>query len=443
MKKICLYCRVSSREQMKGFGIDDQERRCRNYIDIYYGDEGYDLIVKREEGVSAKTIDRPRMSEVINMIKKKEIDVLVVLTYDRLTRRLKDFINLLELMEKKEVVLDSVKEKFNTSTATGRMFVHMLVAMSEWEEDLIGERTSRGLEESAKQGNYCLGAVPFGYDRKVEGRSKVLIINEQEAEVVRLIFDQIVFHDLRPYSVSLKLKENKVGFKKWTENVVLKIVRNKVYKGVFDYKGTEYNTVPRIVSDDVWNKANRMIDSTRYRVKQEYPFCGYVICKDCGTTMTGRSGTSKSKVRTVYTYYYCKKCKTYLSQNKLMEYSETVFSDMLTKQRKAIVDEQFKGKLASVQTAIRKHEYEFEHGTKIDKDVVLSELEGYRLDEIALLRKREEEYKQVQFNVFSSLSYDDKRKFLAEYVDEIFYLKDTKDIEIHLKKSIANKVNSN
>ena len=134
MVKIALYCRVSSREQaINGFGIDDQERRCREYIDIYYEDQGYELQLFREEGVSAKNIERPELQKVIELIRKRKIDVLVVYTYDRLTRRLKDFINLLELMQAKAVVLDTIKEKFNTSSATGRMFVHMIVAMSEWE----------------------------------------------------------------------------------------------------------------------------------------------------------------------------------------------------------------------------------------------------------------------------------------------------------------------
>ena len=98
--RIIGYGRESTKEQARyGFNLDDQEKKIHSYVDLYYEPGTYQLNIIREEGASAKSLDRPRMNEVIAMVKKKQIDVIVVHNLDRLTRRVKDLATLLELFD--------------------------------------------------------------------------------------------------------------------------------------------------------------------------------------------------------------------------------------------------------------------------------------------------------------------------------------------------------
>lgn len=239
--RIIGYARESTQRQAEnGFNLDDQERRIRNYVDIYYSKDGYDLTIIREEGASAKSINRPEFAKVIERIKSHTVDVVVIYTYDRFTRRLKDFIALLELMDKNHVTLDSIMEKFDTSTAMGRFSAHQVVAMAEWEEDTIGERTIRGLEESARQGNFCKNKAPLGYIKVHDGKAKKLQIDPEKADVVRNLFEQIANHDETPFSMANKMSQEHVLGMQWSNSYVYKIMKNKEYYGTFVFRKKEY-----------------------------------------------------------------------------------------------------------------------------------------------------------------------------------------------------------
>lgn len=417
MKRIALYCRVSSREQaLHGYGIDDQERRCKEYIHIYYSEEKPNVTLFREEGVSARNIDRPELQKVIDLIKKKEIDVLVVYTYDRLTRRLKDFISLLELMERNNVVLDSVKEQFNTSSATGRMFVHMIVAMAEWEEDTIAERTYRGLDESAKQGNFCKAKAPFGYEKMKCGKRKTLAIINSQAEIIKKIFSLIVDDGLSAFAVAKKLKEEVKEYGFWSDKRVQSIVANKIYYGTFEYHGVEYeNQVPSIVSYETWTKANTILNDLRHNGKYQYFYKGYIICDKCNKLLIAHSANGKSSR---YLYYYCPDCKQYFSQNKFEKKIDNQFSNIIKTEEMVVVLEQCKRGINKIQTEIEKTRDCIAKGI-ISESFGNNEIKDAerRLKEL-IEKKKKQKVKATVLN-YIDLDYDEKRKFLSKYVCEI------------------------
>lgn len=417
MKNIALYCRVSSREQaIHGYGIDDQERRCKEYIDIYYAEEKPNVTLFREEGVSARNIDRPQLQKIIELIKQKKIDILVVYTYDRLTRRLKDFISLLELMEKNNVILDSVKEQFNTSSATGRMFVHMIVAMAEWEEDTISERTNRGLAESAKQGNFCKAKAPFGYDKITIGKKKTLAINDEKSKIVKKIFQLIANDGLSAFAVSKKMKEElQHGY--WNDQRIQAIVTNKIYYGTFVFHGAEYeNQVPAIVSYETWIKANTVLKDLRHNVKFSYYYKGYMICDKCNRTLSATCGTSDTL--TTYLYYYCPECKKYFSQNKFEKKVNEQFSNIIKTEKMIEVFKQSKKNIEEIQREIEKT------NECISKGIISEEFGNKEIKDASnrlkdLIEKKGKEKGIVSTSNYLDLNYDEKRNFLSRYVNEI------------------------
>jgi site-specific DNA recombinase len=322
--RIVGYARVSTQRQAEeGFNLDGQIRQIKNYVEIYY--ENYELTILREDGQSAKTMDRPEMTKIISMIKNHKIDVLVIYTYDRLTRRLKDFIDFLDLLEENGVVLDSMREKFDTSTASGRFMAHMITAMAEWEEDTISERTLRGMREAAMKRYYIRGGkAPFGYARDPDDKHN-LIIDEGEAETVREIFQTAADHLPLFGLVAVFEAEKRNGFSTWKGERLYKIIQDKIYYGVMTLNGIDYPVnIPPIITRELYEKANQTRKTNNYR-SYDYVFKGFMYCGKCGNALIA-SGTRKKSTNKYYRYYRCSACKRTVSEISVFQQVEDPFT---------------------------------------------------------------------------------------------------------------------
>ena len=223
MKKIIGYVRESTQLQViNGYNLGEQKRKIELYCEYKYEKDSYTLEVKEERGVSAKNLKRPQMNSIIQLIKAKELDALIIHNLDRLTRSVKDLAYLIELLEKNHIELISITENIDTSTPSGRMFIMIIGVISQWEEDSISWRTKRGLEEAARRGFYCKGKVPLGYKRNPEDKH-YLIIDDETAGVIKNIFDCIVNKGMNAWNVTLEYRRNKVLNRKWQKNDIYKI----------------------------------------------------------------------------------------------------------------------------------------------------------------------------------------------------------------------------
>lgn len=156
------YVRVSTEDQAQnGVSIKAQEAKIRAYCVA----KDWDLFsMIRDEGCSAKDLNRPGMQQIINGCKKQLFDVIVILKLDRLTRSVKDLGYLVEdVFGHHGVAFSSLQDNFDTSTANGRMVMNILATIAQWERDIISERT-RDAMAFMKQGLKLVGAVPFGFD---------------------------------------------------------------------------------------------------------------------------------------------------------------------------------------------------------------------------------------------------------------------------------------
>jgi site-specific DNA recombinase len=102
--------------------------------------------VIRDEGVSAKHLKRPGLERLLARVKAGEVGAIIVHKLDRLTRNVKDLNSLVELFEKKGVALVSLQESLDATTATGRLMMNLLASVSQWEREVIGERTREALQ---------------------------------------------------------------------------------------------------------------------------------------------------------------------------------------------------------------------------------------------------------------------------------------------------------
>lgn len=126
---------------------------------------GEEVRVVVDEGVSAKSLDRPALNGLLADCKARRVSTIVVLKLDRLTRSVRDLADLLDLFEKSNVALCSLSESLDTSTASGRLMLNLLASVSQWEREAIAERTSFALAHKRRNGD-VYGPVPFGFKRE-------------------------------------------------------------------------------------------------------------------------------------------------------------------------------------------------------------------------------------------------------------------------------------
>lgn len=179
------YVRVSTDKQAdRGVSLEAQQAKIRAYAELY-ALELLDVIV--DAGVSAKTLERPGLSRALGMLKAGTVEALLVVKLDRLTRSVRDLGALVAdyFAGPDGPALLSVSEQIDTRTAAGRLVLNVLGAVSQWEREAIGERTSAAMRHLAAQGSYTGGAAPFGFhlvgDRLEAHEAEQLVIRAARA----------------------------------------------------------------------------------------------------------------------------------------------------------------------------------------------------------------------------------------------------------------------
>jgi DNA invertase Pin-like site-specific DNA recombinase len=161
------YIRVSTDKQSeRGVSLEAQAEKIRAMA-VVHGTQLVEVI--QDGGESAKSLNRPGLQRVVAMVERREVQAVIVAKLDRLTRSVKDLCELLELLERRGVALISVAESLDTSSASGRLVMNIMAAVSQWEREAIGERTRDALQHKRSQGER-VGNIAFGYrlsaDRK-------------------------------------------------------------------------------------------------------------------------------------------------------------------------------------------------------------------------------------------------------------------------------------
>lgn len=176
------YIRVSTEEQSStGVSLQAQRERLDAYVSLY---DGVLIDVVADAGVSAKTLRRPGLAHALAVLDRGQADGLVVAKLDRLTRSVRDLGELLDryFCEGKAALL-SVGEQIDTRSAGGRLVLHVLASVAQWEREAVGERTRAALDHLKQQG-VRLGGTPFGLRRVESGDGTVLNDADDEQAVI-------------------------------------------------------------------------------------------------------------------------------------------------------------------------------------------------------------------------------------------------------------------
>lgn len=199
------YARVSTADQAQhGVSLEAQTEKIQA-MGTVQGANLTDILI--DAGESAKSLNRTGMTELLRKVDSGKVQAVIIYKLDRLTRSVRDLGALLERFEKKRVALISVTESLDTSTAAGRMVINIMMSVSQWEREAIGERTKDALAH-LKANGLRVGNIPYGFELAPDG--KTLIENGDEQAVIRKI------RDLRDEGLSLRAiaqKLNREGYK--------------------------------------------------------------------------------------------------------------------------------------------------------------------------------------------------------------------------------------
>jgi DNA invertase Pin-like site-specific DNA recombinase len=208
---------------------------------------GWSLIRFRYDdgGYSGGSTERPNLQRLLDDVRSRKIDVIVVYKVDRLTRSLADFAKLVELFDAHDISFVSVTQQFNTTTSMGRLTLNVLLSFAQFEREVTSERIRDKIAASKRKGLWVGGPLPLGYELK-EGK---LLIADDEAERVRLIFRRYLevsginelARDLKARRIHTKARTFSTGKTRggipFGRGTLSHLLRNRFFIGEVEYKG--------------------------------------------------------------------------------------------------------------------------------------------------------------------------------------------------------------
>jgi site-specific DNA recombinase len=177
------YIRVSTSQQTEeGYSLEAQRRKIQAYCDLH----DLELMeIIEDAGLSGKSIaGRPGIQRILELVKTGKVDHVVILKLDRLARNVKEACEIADLLQRKSVALHSISEKLDTGSASGRLFYNILSAMSQWEREVIAERTKTALAVKRDNGERISRYAPFGFTFDTHGN--LVIDDNEQATIARV-----------------------------------------------------------------------------------------------------------------------------------------------------------------------------------------------------------------------------------------------------------------
>ena len=332
-KKCYIYTRVSTAAQTEGYSLEAQQERLREYADYKNLEIAGEYC---DAGKSGKSIvGRPAFLQMLDDIssEKDNISFVLVFKLSRFGRNAADILKSLQLLEDYEVDLICVEDAIDSSTPGGKLTLTILSAVAEIERENINVQFMAGKMQKILNGGWPGGPAPYGY-RSV---NKELVVEPEEAEIVKLIFDRYIQDDGTLNGVAIWLNNNgysrisKGEVKPFTYDFIVNVLDNPTYHGKINYfrrtniKGIRKNPKDAvevdgiheaIIDEDLWQQAREKREASSGRQeKVDEPdrvslLSGLIKCPACGNGLIATKNKHVNKNRgghykTIH-YYSCR-----------------------------------------------------------------------------------------------------------------------------------------
>jgi len=462
MKKTAIYIRVSTDEQAKsGYSVEAQKKNLTEYCKRY----NFDLIEYYiDSGFSGAKLERPELQRLIADTDQGLIDSVIVWRMDRLSRKMKHLLYLLDLFEKNNVKFYSMTENFDVKTPVGKLLINMLGSIAEFERESIIQRINAVKETRKVKKKLPLGHPPLGY--KIEDNK---FIKDENAHIVKKIFEMFIY-GYKPKQIALVL--NNEGYRTRDGNIftkasVWRIVKNYTYAGLIEINGklVKGNIEP-IVDEKTFYKAQQIIESRRIEKKknpEKHLLTGLIYCK-CGSTMHSNASGSKRRYKcSARVLYFSDSCDSKGVKADFIEYKVASmiqsiikkqkdellnpflerYNEMLEQQNKISEEISFLNrKKAEIDQKLNKYFEAFEDG-EINKDILKNRIDNLKQqkeqlekkllnlkiksNEIDSIDEEKEKIKALleQFEILWEVSdLTDKKKILSVLIEKIVVFDD-------------------
>lgn len=346
MKRCYIYTRVSTAIQVDGYSLDAQKEKLKRYAEFQ---EMKIVGEYSDQGRSGKSIEgREQFQQMLKDIEssKDKIDYVLVFKLSRFGRNAADVLSSLQRMQDYGVNLICVEDGIDSSKDAGKLMISVLSAVAEIERENILVQTMEGRKQKAREGRWNGGFAPYGYELK----NGELLIAEDEAEIIRLIYDKYIHTNLGIAGIAAYL--NTHGYvKKKRQNNTLDAFATSFIKGVLDnpiYAGklafgrrktekvegtrNQYHIVKQenymlnegvhegIISEEDWELAHkkRLETGTKnektHSLEHEHILTGILKCPICGSGMYASVSRKKRKDGSRYRdfFYYCCKHRRFI-----------------------------------------------------------------------------------------------------------------------------------
>ena len=466
IKSAGIYIRVSTFDQVREeFSLGEQEERLKEFCNF----RRYNIYkIYQDAGISAKNDKRPAYQEMIEDVKKGNINVIVALKLDRLTRSVYDIEKLMKFVNDYECDIDCMADESNTTTSNGRMVMRIMTSVSQNEIEKCSERTKFGMAGAIKNG-HIPNRTGLGFKRE----NKKLVPDPLTKDIIVRIFDLYLEGKSHQAIANIYNKEKVLGKTNWYDSTIQKILSNELYKG--DYvngKRTKHptyyeNVIEPIVSKEKWESCQyqKLRNARHYERTATYLFTNKLKCSKCGNFLGGHATTKTNGKK--YYYYKCNTCKTYFNEidiekelkafmlelakqddlinnyytpfikSKLEDKTEDYKKGIkeLDKQLDRIKTAYIKGvvKLEDFDKEIKHIEYQKSDLEKRQKEQKQYELLSFTLNDLLIIQDMQE----IEFytnpdvlNNWSNKSKEDKQKIIGKYIDNITIEKKNNKFEI-------------
>ena len=339
-KRVCAYARVSSDSEAQGESLENQTTY---YQDLIESAPEYEFAgVFADQGITGTKDDRPEFRRMLELARAGQIDLILTKSISRFARNTTIVLELVRELKGLGVEVMFEKEQISSLSGDGELMLTVLSSFAQEESKNVSENIKWRYRRKFQNGELAINATRFlGYDKNKQGE---LVINPAQAEVVRRIFEDTI-GGKGSFVIARQLNEEGVATVaggRWHSSTVLGILKNEKYRGDAklqktyrkDHLGKKKclnkgevesfyieDNHPPIVSDDVWEEAQRQIalrgtakgnvtgKNTIY--KNRYPLTGMLICGKCGSPLRRRTWNSN---------HTCKKivwqCSNYVKNGK-------------------------------------------------------------------------------------------------------------------------------
>lgn len=386
-----------------------------------------------KEIVSGESIEnRPEMKKLLLDVQNNKYDGIVVIELERLSRGNQiDQAEILEIFKKSKTKIYTLNKIYDLSSDNefDEEFFEFGLFMSRREYKIIKRRLMRGKQQAFKEGYFTSATCPYGFTKKRIDKGFVLVPEENESEIVKMIFNKFVVDDLGIADIYKYLNSNGIKPRKasqWQFKSIKMILRNKTYIGYLGYDN--YSSGPRqfikgkhegFIDENIYNLAQKKLDNKMTKKKVDHtlknPMATFLKCGECGKTMRSSFDTRLQKYVLKCLSYNCPTISSRMYQveeqlideltNELNNFNNYLinYSDEIEKKRNLIENEK-----KIICTEIKKKE------TMIDKCCEFLEEGIYTKEKyISRVNVLEEELKALKSNLegLNSTSFDEIDKY--------------------------------